>query len=245
MKPSVRALNRIAAFIVALAALFAAALLAASGTPDPWDRSRIEQCLKAIEKQKAEGIISESLYARKRAMLEARRAATFKPTALSTKDPGELNLIQNGGFEEINKNSEPNRSRWLWWGGWSWGGDYENFWATAPNVHSGQYAAGIRCKGATGRIGISTPKLPILPGTTELVLTFWGKGEGDNQVFVNFESGATGVLRQTLAPEWKPYTVRAKPEPGATEFTLYIYSIGGGTLYLDDVSLAPVGAKLD
>jgi len=59
------------------------------------------------------------------------------------------------------------------------------------------------------------------------------------------ENGATGVLRQTLAPEWKPYTVRAKPESGATEFTRHIYSIGGGTLYLDDVSLVPVGAKLD
>jgi hypothetical protein len=229
----------------ALFAILATVLLSASEGPNLWDRSHIEQCLTAIEKQKAQGLLSESLYAKKRAMLEARLAGTFKSTALSTKDPGELNLIQNGGFEEINKNSEPNRSRWLWWGGWSWGGDYENFWATPPNVHSGKYAAGIRCKGATGRIGISTPRLPILPGTTELVLTFWGKGEGDNQIFVNFESGATGVLRQQLDPEWKQYTVRGKPEPGATEFTLYIYSIGGGTIYLDDMSLVPVGAKLD
>ena len=228
-----------------LPAIVAAALLAASEAPNLWDRARIEQSLQTIERQKSQGLISENLYAKKRAMLEARLAGTFKATALSTKDPGELNLIQNGGFEEINRNSEPNRSRWLWWGGWSWGGDYENFWAEAPNVHSGKYACGIRCKGQTGRIGISTPHLPILEGTTELVFTFWGKGEGDNQIFVNFESGATGELRQKLAPEWQQYTVRGKPEPAAREFTLYIYSIGAGTIYLDDVSLVPVGAKLD
>jgi len=230
---------------LALLALIAATVLAASQTPDPWPHSRIEQAFKTIEKQKAQGLISDTLCAKKRAMLEARLAGTFKPTALSTRPPGELNLIQNGGFEEINKNSAPDRSRWLWWGGWSWGGDYENFWAEPPNVHSGKYACGIRCKGQKGRIGISTPRLPILEGTTELVFTFWGKGEGDNEIFVNFESGATGVLRQKLAPEWKQYTVRGKPEPGAKEFTLYIYSIGGGTLYLDDLTLVPVGAKLD
>ena len=39
--------------------------------------------------------------------------------------------------------------------------------------------------------------------------------------------------------------MRGKPEPGAKEFTLYIYSIGGGTLYLDDVKLVPEEAKLD
>jgi len=228
-----------------LLSILVAALLAASDAPNPWDRSRIEQCLKTIERQKAQGLMSESHYAKKRAMLEARLAGAFKATALSAKDPGELNLIQNGGFEEINKNSAPNRSRWLWWGGWSWGGDYENFWAEAPNVHSGKYAAGIRCKGARGRIGISTPRLPILEGTTELVFTFWGKGEGDNQIFVNFESGATGVLRQKLASEWTQYTVKGKPASGAREFSLYIYSIAGGTLYLDDLSLAPIGAKLD
>jgi len=232
---------------IVLIALLASTLLAASETPTPvlWDRARIEKALKTIERQKAQGLMSESHYARKRAMLEARLAGTFKPTALSTKEPGELNLVQNAGFEEINKNSARNRSRWLWWGGWSWGGDYENFWAEAPNVHSGQYAAGIRCTGQTGRIGISTPKLPILEGTAELVLTFWGKGEGDNQIFVNFESGARGVLRQKLAPEWTQYTVKGKPDAGAREFSLYFYSIGGGTIYLDDVKLVPAGAKVD
>jgi len=232
---------------IVLIALLASTLLAASEAPAPvlWDRARIEKALKTIERQKAQGLTSESHYAKKRAMLEARLAGTFKATALSTKDPGELNLVQNAGFEAINKNSARNRSRWLWWGGWSWDGDYENFWAETPNVHSGQYAAGIRCTGQKGRIGISTPKLPILEGTTELVLTFWGKGEGDNQIFVNFESGARGVLRQKLAPEWTQYTVKGKPDASAREFSLYFYSIGGGTIYLDDAKLVPVGAKLD
>jgi len=226
-------------------ALLAAAVLAASAAPLPWDRARIDAALAAIDRQKTQGLIGESLYGKKRAMLEARRAGTFQATALSTKEDAEINLIQNAGFEDINRNSQPNRSRWLWWGGWSWGGDYENFWAEPPNVHSGRYAAGIRCTGKPGRIGISTPRLPLLPGTKELVLTFWSKGEGENQIFVNFEGAATGELRTPIAPEWKQYTVKGTPQAGEREFMIYFYSIGAGTLYLDDVKLVPTGAIPD
>jgi hypothetical protein len=238
----------VARLFFALSFLALPFLAAASSAPAPesaWDRPRIEKAFRLLDEQKSQGILSDALYRKKREMLEARLKGSFKPTALSTKPDGEINLIQNAGFEEVNRNSEKNRSRWLWWGGWSWGGDYENFWAEPPNVHSGKYAAGIRCTGKAGRIGISTPKLPILAGTKELVLTFWAKGEGENQIFINFESGATGDLRTKIAPEWKQYTVKGTPEAGAKEFTLYIYSIGGGTLYIDDVKLAPVGALVE
>jgi hypothetical protein len=64
-----------------------------------------------------------------------------------------LNFIQNGGFEDINRNSAPNRSRWLWWGGWSWGGDYENHWEDRPEyVRSGKYSARIKCLGRIERV---------------------------------------------------------------------------------------------
>ena len=129
-----------------------------------WSRERIEAALKAVERARGAGVTSDARYRQKRAMLEKRLAGTFEGTALSDTNPEEVNFIQNGGFEQINPNSDRNRSRWLWWEGWDWGGDYENFWAEAPNVHSGQYAAGIRCTGRRGRIGIFTPKLPILPG---------------------------------------------------------------------------------
>ena len=210
-----------------------------------WTKERIQQCLQSIEKQRAQGIMSEKRYQQKRAMLQARLEGKFKPTALATTDPAEVNFIQNGGFEQINRNSARDRSRWLWWGGWSWGGDYENFWSTDENAHSGEYAAGIRCTGRTGRIGISTPPLPIVPGATEYLFSIWAKGEGDNMLFLNFESGCRGTLRQKIGPEWTQVTLRGTPEANAKEFRLYIYVIGGGTIYLDDAKLVPVGGTLD
>ena len=231
-------------FVLLAATAICGGVPAAAPAEQPaWTPQRIRDCLAAIDKLKAEGLMTARHYARKRAMLEARLKGTFKPTALSNK-PGDPNMIQNGGFEEINRNSAPNRSRWLWWGGWSWGGEYENFWATGANKHSGKYAAGVRCKGARGRIGLSTPNLPILPGVKEYKLTFWAKGEGDNQLFVNFEGGCTGTLRQAMPPQWREVTVVGKPKPGAKDFMVYFYSIGGGTLYLDDVRLIPVGLEV-
>ncbi len=214
-------------------------------TKELWPKERIEAALKAVEKQKADGLLSDDAYQKRKKMLEERLAGKYEPRALAVTD-APLNFIQNGGFEQVNKNSARDRSRWLWWGGWSWGGDYENFWEEKPeNVHSGKFSARIRCTGKKGRIGIFTPKLPAVPGATEYKLTFWGKGEGDNLLFVNFESGATGQLRQKLGSEWKEYTVLGKPEKDAKTFGVYFYHIGEGTIWLDDVSLVPVGGKLE
>lgn len=214
-------------------------------TRELWPKERIEAALKAVEKQKADGLLSEPAYEKRKKMLEARLAGKYESASLAVTDPP-LNFIQNGGFEQVNKNSARDRSRWLWWGGWSWGGDYENMWEEKPeNVHSGKYSARIRCVGKKGRIGIMTPKLPAVPGATEYKLTFWAKGEGDNMLFVNFEAGATGTLRQKIPPEWKEYTVLGKPEKDAKTFGVYFYHIGEGTIWLDDVSLVPVGGKLE
>ncbi len=210
-----------------------------------WPKGRVEAALKAVEKQKADGLLSDAAYEKRKKMLEARLAGTYEPKSLAVTDPP-LNFIQNGGFELVNKNSAKDRSRWLWWGGWSWGGDYENMWEEKPeNVHSGKLSARIRCTGKKGRIGIMTPKLPAVPGATEYRLTFWAKGEGDNLLFINFESGATGALRQKFGPEWKEYTAIGKPEKDAKTFGVYLYHIGEGTIWLDDMSLVPVGGKLE
>jgi hypothetical protein len=210
-----------------------------------WPRDRIASALKAVEKQHADGLLTDEAYARRKKMLEQRLAGTYKPEMLSVTDPP-LNFIQNGGFEQINKNSARNRSRWLWWGGWSWGGDYENMWEDRKEyVHSGQYSARIRCTGAKGRIGISTPALPIVPGAHGYKLTFWARGEGDNMIFVNFEEGVRTELRRKIDPEWKQYTVIGKPEGGKPTYNVYFYVIGAGTIWLDDVELVPVGGKLE
>jgi hypothetical protein len=241
--------------------LFLAALLAlGSGAAGPnsggskdvneltrqiWPPERIQQAIQDLDRQKRDRVISDEAYARRKKMLNERLAGTYRPESLSVADPP-LNFVQNGGFELTNPNSDKNRSRWLWWGGWSWGGDYENMWEQTPAfVHSGKYSARIRCTGATGRIGINTPPLPAVPGVTEYKLTFWARGEGENMLFVNFEEGAQGELRQRIGEDWKQLTLPGKPVEGAKTYNFYFYSIGAGTIWLDDVELVPVGGKLD
>ena len=211
-----------------------------------WSKGRIEAAMKALADQKASGLLSEKAYARRRQMLQDRLAGTFKPVALSAYDPP-LNLVQNGGFEKVNKNSARNRSRWLWWTGWSWGGDYENLWEEQKeHVHGGDFSARIRCVGQKGRIGINTPPLPLVPGAKEYRLTFWAKGDGDNMLFVNYENGVTGTLREKMPPQWKEVTVMGTVAEGNEKtFQVYFYAIGEGTIWLDDVTLVPVGGNLD
>jgi hypothetical protein len=217
----------------------------ASLTRKLWPPGRVQEAIKAVEEQHADGLLSDATYQKKIAMLQARLSGTYVSQSLSVVDPP-LNFVQNGGFEKVNKNSDRNRSRWLWWGGWSWGGDYENMWEDRPAfVHSGQFSARIKCTGAMGRIGISTPPLPAIPGATDYKLTFWAKGEGDNMLFVNFEQGANGTLREKIGDAWKQYTALGKPVADRNTYQVYFYSIGGGTIWLDDVELVPVGGKLD
>ncbi len=210
-----------------------------------WPKERLEQALCEVDQQKAQGLLSNAAYAKRHQMLEQRLAGTYQPESLSVADPP-LNFIQNGGFEQINPNSAKNRSRWLWWNGWSWGGDYENRWEEQPAfVHSGKRSARIRCTGAKGRIGINTPPLPSVPGVTEYQLTFWSRGAGDNLLFVNFEAGATGTIREQMGNQWKEYTVVGKPVAGKKTYNVFFYAIGEGTIWLDDVALVPIGGKLD
>jgi hypothetical protein len=229
---------------------FAAAGLRAAETKEQldkrlWPKQRIVKAIEAIDRLRAAGMISQSHYGRKKEMLQARLAGTFRPTMLSVTNPP-LNFIQNGGFEEINRNSRPDRSRWLWWGGWSWGGDYENHWEDRPEyVKSGKYSARIQCLGRKGRIGISTPKLAVVPGAEEYEFSVWAKGEGDNQLFINFEAGARGTFRERIGPQWQRVVLRGKLDPGADGYTVYIYVTGEGTIWLDDVRLVPVGGEVD
>lgn len=210
-----------------------------------WPAQRIRAALKAVEKQRADGLLSRTGYEKRRKMLQARLAGTYVSQSLSVTNPP-LNFVQNGGFEKINKNSAKNRSRWLWWSGWHWGGDYENYWEDRPQyVHSGTYSARIRCVGKKGRIGIFTPDIPAADGAEGYKLTFWARGDGDNMLFVNFESGARGRMRQKIAGDWKQYTLTGTPDGGAKTYRVYLYHIGEGTIWLDDVRLVPVGGKLD
>ena len=237
-------------FVMTLVLVFATAALGASETKEQlakelWPRQRILEALAETEKLRATGMMSESHYGRKKEMLQARLAGTFTPTMLATTNPP-LNFIQNASFENINRNSRPNRSRWMWWSGWSWGGDYENHWEDRTEyVRAGKYSARIKCLGKKGRIGISTPKLPVVPGATEYEFSIWAKGEGDNQLFLNFEAGARGTFRGRIGTEWQQVVFKGTLEPGADGFTVYVYVTGEGTIWLDDAKLAPIGGQLD
>jgi len=214
-------------------------------TKELWPRERILKAIEAIKRHRRWGVLSERAFQKRLEMLRARLAGTYLSQSLSVVNPP-LNFIQNGGFELINKNSRRDRSRWLWWGGWSWGGQYENRWEERPEyVHSGRYSARITCTGKPGRIGIMTPGLPQVRGAKAYRLTFWARGEGENRLFVNFESGARGSLRVKVPPKWTKYTVLGTPEQGSPTYRVFFYHIGKGTIWLDDVRLVPVGPSFE
>jgi hypothetical protein len=214
-------------------------------TKELWPESRISNAIKAVEQQRRDGLLSDRSYRKRIEMLKARLSGVYVSESLSVTNPP-LNFIQNAGFEKVNRNSANNHSRWLWWNGWSWGGDYENYWETRPEyVHSGKFSARIQCVGSQGRIGIFTPQLPAVPGAKQYKLNFWAKGEGENMLFVNFETGARGALREKIGPVWKQYTVIGEPIAEAKTYGVYLYHIGAGTIWLDDMELVPIGGRLD
>lgn len=211
-----------------------------------WPKARVEAALKDVEKQKADGLITPKMYDRKKKMLQERLAGTFNDDVLSTTNPPP-NLLQNAGFEDFNPNTRRNMSRWDMWGGWAWpeNADYQNDKEDRPDyVHEGKLSARFKCTGAPARTGINQ-SIPTIAGATEYTLTFWARGEGENQLQVAFESGARGTFTGKIDAEWKPITVTGQADPNAKKFTLYFYSRGAGTVWVDDAKLLPVGVKLE
>lgn len=211
-----------------------------------WPRKRVVKALKDVEKQKADGLITRKMYQRKTGMLKARLAGRFSPTMLSTTNPP-LNLLRNGSFEDFNPNTRKNMSRWNWWGGWAWPATaaYRNDKESRPEyVKGGKLSARFKCTGKPARTGINQG-IPVIEGATGYELTIWAKGEGDNKLQIAFEAGARGTFTGQIGPEWQKITVTAKPKAGAKKFTLYIYSRGGGTIWVDEARLLPLGVKIE
>ena len=186
--------------------------------------------LADLEAQLKTGLISKT-------RCEAKKKVIESPPKEDATDSGPANLLQNAGFEEFNQNTPANHSRWPGWGGWCWGGDYEFFKATGNDKHSGEAALGCRCTGATGRIGITSPAVPITKKDGQFEFSIWIKGTGANKLRVAFESGASGGGEATGGSEWKQVTFSGKPDAGAKSFNVYIYIVGGGTIFLDDAVL--------
>lgn len=228
--------------IIAVAALVPASGLSAQTraelTAELWPRDRIERALVAIQQQRSAGLLSDVGYERRREMLLARRDGSFIPTMLAIRNP--TALIQNGGFEAIDRNTRADRSRWHWWQGWRWEGEYEMRWEDrGRHVRSGRYSARIRSTGAPGRIAVFTPILPAIGRSGRYRFSVWAKGAGENQLLVSFEGGASGSVRKRVGPEWERIDVRGRLGPGAAAFRIYLNSTGRGTIWLDDATLTP------
>jgi hypothetical protein len=228
--------------ILALATFVPACGLSAQAraelTAELWPAERIESALAALDEQRAADLLSEVAYERRRSMLLARLKGTFTPRMLAVENP--LDLIQNGGFEAIDRNTGPNRSRWHWWQGWRWEGEYEMRWEDrGRHVRSGRHSARIRSTGAPGRIAVFTPILPSIGETRRYRFSVWAKGSGENELFVSFEAGANGSVRKRVGREWERIDVRGRLRPGTAGFRIYLNSTGTGTIWLDDATLAP------
>lgn len=207
-------------------------------TAELWPRERVESALAALERQRRAGLLSEAAHERRRNMLLARLAGTFTPTMLAIESPRDL--IQNGGFEAIDRNTGPHRSRWHWWQGWRWEGEYEMRWEDRRrHVRSGRRSARIRSTGAPGRIAVFTPILPAVGEVRSYRFSVWAKGSGENELLVSFESGARGSFRTRVGREWERIDVRGFVRPGAAGFRIYLNSVGAGTIWLDDATLTP------
>jgi len=238
-------------FAVTFAVLLCAALLWSAQTKKElakqlWPKARVMKALKDVEKQKADGMITQKMYLRKKMMLRARLKGMFSPTMLSTTNPP-LNLLRNGSFEDFNPNTKKNMSRWNWWGGWAWPqtAEYRNDKESRPQyVKGGKLSARFQCTGKPARTGINQG-IPTIEGATGYELTIWAKGEGENRLQISFESGVRGTFTGTIAPQWQKITVTGKPQGNTKKFTLYIYSRGGGTVWVDEARLLPLGVKLE
>ena len=150
-------------------------------------------------------------------------------------------LIANAGFEEMIQGNAANRTQWAGWGAWSWGGQYELASEARPEyVHSGKRSARIACTGEKGRIGIITPGVRAAEAVKAYTFTVWAKGEGESELFVNFEEGASGELRKRIGPEWEKVTLTGTAKPDGKGFRVFLYATGKGTLWLDDAALEPV-----
>jgi len=161
------------------------------------------------------------------------------------------NLIGNGDFELGMQN-------WGSWGQWD-GGLYWFGCGTGDDAYSGGASAAIICQ-RRGRGGIFLSpgaQFRLSPGTYRL--TYYAKGSTpDVRMFWQFEGGGRegGGLadaipkgyrgeRVDVAQQWTKYEQEVEVTRDAGPLAVYFYSVGGGTLFLDAVSLVRQDAEAE
>jgi len=153
--------------------------------------------------------------------------------------PGELpskalqvpgNLIPNPSFEMGLEN-------WGSWGQWD-GGSYTFGSGSADNVHSGGASAAIVCQ-KPGRGGIYTAPL-MLPAAGTYEVTVYIKGEDGATFRSSAANGQVVGIGDVPAPgRWTMRRYQVKVTDPSQPFRLYLYNVGTGVLYVDDVALVP------
>jgi hypothetical protein len=151
----------------------------------------------------------------------------------SLEDPN--SILQNGDFEL-------GLHKWGSWGEWE-NGEYIFSSATGSgNVKSGIYSMTIICI-TVGRGGIWTEEDLTLEAT-DYDLTFWVKGSDTSaECFYSFEGPDSANFSQgrtcTRFAVGTSWTEKSFPVTLTAQSTakLYLFSTGGGTLYLDAVNL--------
>jgi len=140
------------------------------------------------------------------------------------------NLIGNPSFEL-------GMEQWGSWGQWD-GGKYTFGSGSGPNAHSGGSSAAIICQ-KRGRGGIMTApvRLPA-PGTYQVVL--YVKGTDGARFRTSATNGQVTGARELEVPDrWTKVEYQVRVDDPSKDFRLYVYNVGGGILYVDDVALLP------
>ncbi len=158
-----------------------------------------------------------------------------KPSKPIIKVPG--NIIQNNDFEL-------GMQSWGSWGKWD-GGTYTFGSGQGENVKSGQASLAIICE-TPGRGGVMTG-MELQPG--QYTLTYWVKGSASGcKMFHNLGNTVTlegaGSEYFDVPTDWTKRVSTLKVE-NQTQSSLYIYSVGQGTVYIDAVSLVRKTAAAD
>lgn len=144
------------------------------------------------------------------------------------------NLIKNGGFEL-------GLAEWESWGEWD---DGKYLFGTAQGEEANHGAAAVEITAKkVGRGGIWSQPLFLPPGNYELRFAAKGKGNGV-KTFWTFDGDgkhniATGLRCQPFAvgSDWKSHRFEVGVGRAAAVVRLYLFSVGDGTLLLDDISL--------
>ena len=143
------------------------------------------------------------------------------------------NLVKNPGFEYA-------LGGWQFWGRFDWG-EYRAAVARSGEAHSGVACASIKSVGySPGRGGLATDRIWV-PAAGRYRFSVFVKGT-DGAVFrAGLAHGRIlGVAKDVPAsPQWQElnYVVAVKDE--RKPLRIWLYNVGMGTLYLDDVVLVP------